>query len=110
MVECLMMLMRFYPAAAAILSQKARLRRFKSRPRSSAYWTLMEHPKNESLFFVNLRTSKKCFFELCHLLRPRIPKQSQFYTIPVLATCEDYRVVGDVFGVHKSAVHKYFHM
>ncbi|XP_037726168.1 putative nuclease HARBI1 [Drosophila subpulchrella] len=27
-----------------------------------------------------------------------------------MATCADYRVIGDVFGVYKSPVHKYFHI
>jgi len=57
-----MMLMQLYPAAAAILSQKLRLRRFKSRPRSRAYWTLMVPPKKKNLFFENLRMSKKFHF------------------------------------------------
>ena len=26
-----------------------------------------------------------------------------------MASCAEYRVVGNVFGVHKSTVHKYFH-
>jgi len=48
--------------------------------------------------------------------------QSMFLTVPVplekqvaicaykLATCAEYRVIGNVFGVHKSTVHKYFHI
>jgi len=48
--------------------------------------------------------------------------QSMFLAVPVplekqdaicvykLATCPEYRLIGDVFGVHKSTVHKYFHI
>jgi len=62
--------------------------------------------KMKNLFFENLRMSKSSFFELCELLRPG---QSMFLTVPVplekqvaicvykLATCAEYRVIGDVF-------------
>jgi len=62
--------------------------------------------------------SKRSFFELCELIRPHLPVQSMFLTVPVplekqvaifvykLVTCAEYRVIGDVFGVHKITVHK----
>lgn len=58
---------------------------------------------------------------ICEKLRPHLETSSNYITIPVsvekkvactlykLASCAEYRVVGDVFGVHKSTVHKCFY-
>lgn len=106
-------------AVAAIKQRRGR--RFNTRPRSDHYWTLIKEPRNEQLYFESLRMTKSSFVKLCDLIIPELPKQNVHLTIPVppekqiaiclykLASCAEYRVVGDVFGVHKSTVHKYFH-
>lgn len=107
--------------AVAAINQR-RERRFKARPRSDQFWTLIKEPRNEQLYFESLRMTKSSFVKLCDLIIPELPKQKAHLTIPVppekqiaiclykLASCAEYRVVGDVFGVHKSTVHKYFHI
>ncbi|XP_017484635.1 PREDICTED: uncharacterized protein LOC108373284 [Rhagoletis zephyria] len=69
-----------------------------------------------------MHMSKSSYQTLCTLIEPHLPKQKVHLTIPVapekqiviclykLASCAEYRVVGDVSGVHKSTVHKYFHI
>ncbi|XP_017487762.1 PREDICTED: putative nuclease HARBI1 [Rhagoletis zephyria] len=66
--------------------------------------------------------SKDSFNMLCKKLSPYLPCPEVFVTPPLtishqvalclykIASCAEYRVVGDVFGVHKSTVHKYFHL
>lgn len=106
--------------AFALLKDR-KTRRFKSRPRSDRYWLLLNEPRNESQYFETMRMTKSSFQKLCSLIIPHLPKQKKFLTVPVpsekqiaiclykLASCAEYRVIGDVFGVHKSTVHKYFH-
>jgi len=46
------MLMQVYPSATATLSLRTpRVRRFRSRPRSNEFLSLMQEPKNEKFVF-----------------------------------------------------------
>lgn len=107
---------------ANVVLKERRKRRFKARPRSDHYWTLIKEPQNEELYFESMRMKKSSFLILCDLIKPYLVKQKLHLTVPVspekqiaiclykLASCAEYRVVGDVFGVHKSTVHKYFYI
>lgn len=65
----------------------------------------------------NLRMSRATFVQLVALLRPHMSPSKNYVRAPVpldkrvaiavcqLATCGEYRVVGNMFGVHKATVH-----
>lgn len=108
--------------SVAAFANQCKERRFCSRPRSNHFWALLADPRNEKKYLETFRMSKTSFETLCGLLEPHMPKQEHFLTVPVpmkkqvaiclykLASCAEYRVIGDVFGVHKSTVHKYFYI
>lgn len=99
-----------------------RIRSIHRRARRDNFMWSMQQPENEQFYYESFRMSKKSFQLLCEKLTPYLPNPVVFVTPPLpipkqvaiclykLASCAEYRVVGDVFGVHKSTVHKYFHL
>lgn len=112
----------FLFSIAAVVKNQPRKRSLRAHIRSDRCWALIKEPHNEQLYFESLRMTKATFQSLCTLIEPHLPKQKLHLTIPVptekqiaiclykLASAAEYRVIGDVFGVHKSTVHKYFHI
>ncbi|XP_039968728.1 protein ALP1-like [Bactrocera tryoni] len=100
-----------------------RIRSLQKRKRNDNFWWTLKQPVNEECYFEAFRMSKKSFLLLCEKLDPFLRRDCEpCVTLPLptdkqiaiclykLASCAEYRVVGDVFGVHKSTVHKYFHL
>ncbi|XP_017465343.1 PREDICTED: putative nuclease HARBI1 [Rhagoletis zephyria] len=100
-----------------------RFREIHRRPRAvESYWWTLKQPGNEHLYFESFRMRSASFLVLCEKLRPHLQSSEISVTAPLptevqvaiclykLASCSEYRVVGDVFGFHKSTAHKYFHI
>lgn len=99
-----------------------RIRSIHRRERCENFMGFLQQEGNEQFYFESFRMSKVSFKLLCEKLKPYLPCPEIFVTPPLpipkqvalclykLASCAEYRVVGDVFGVHKSTVHKYFHL
>lgn len=98
-----------------------RFRRFKSRNREGSHWQNLQLVQNRDMFFECFRMTHSSFKLLCENLRPHLNETPETLTpsLPVdkqialciykLATCAEYRVVANVFGVSKCTVWKYFH-
>ncbi|XP_036326949.1 putative nuclease HARBI1 [Rhagoletis pomonella] len=99
-----------------------RFRSVHRRERHDNSMWFLEQEGNAQHYYESYRMDKNSFQLLCEKLAPYLPCPAVFVTPPLpipkqvalclykLATCAEYRVVGDVFGVHKSTVHKYFHL
>ncbi|XP_036336157.1 protein ALP1-like [Rhagoletis pomonella] len=100
-----------------------RIRRFHKRKRKENFWWTLQQPENDECYIEAFRMSKKSFLLLCEKLEcflkndcvpcitpPLAIEKQVAICLYKLASCGEYRVIGDVFGVHKSTVHKYFHL
>lgn len=91
------------------------------KPRSNHFWNeIVLCTYTESDWIESFRMCKETFNELCFLLQPALePKlvmlksreplsvEKQIaVTLYKLASCAEYRVVGNIFGIHKSTVKK----
>lgn len=99
-----------------------RCRTIWSKERNDSVWHLLKN-SNAVEFKEAFRISRELFNEICDLLKNELMPQSNLLSnrepVPVdkqvamclykLACCAEYRVIGNVFGVHKSTVHKYFY-
>lgn len=88
--------------------------------RSEAVWLQLQNG-SENQFREAFRVSKALFNTICNALREKLEPQFNFLSTKVptsvekqvaiclykLASCCEYRVVGNVFGVHKSTVKKF---
>lgn len=97
-------------------------RRFMAKPRSNHGWLELYHGDAED-FKEAFRMLKPLFTKIVEDLRADLtPKPNPISTrkptsvekqvgicLYKLASCCEYRVVGRVFGVHKSTVHKFFY-
>uniref|UniRef100_A0A1B0DHP6 Uncharacterized protein n=1 Tax=Phlebotomus papatasi TaxID=29031 RepID=A0A1B0DHP6_PHLPP len=91
--------------------------------RTDAAWVRLRDEAPETEFKEAFRMSRESFWKLVGLLRedlqhrpnpistrlPVPPEKQAALTVYRLASCAEYRVVGDVFGIHKSTVCQYFH-
>lgn len=92
--------------------------------RSDRQWLLMFESYSEAQWIQDFRVSKNVFQYLCEELRPYLmPKENPVWNnsrrtplekqiavaLYKLASCAEYRVVGSVFGIHKSTVKKILH-
>lgn len=86
--------------------------------RSKEWWNQIVNSSNFDEFVENFRIDKNTFQWLCEKLRPALePGQfcvRQPLTVEIkvaialykLASCSEYRVVGNQFGVHKTSVYR----
>jgi len=89
--------------------------------RSNEFWeSIVLHYYTDLEWLESFRMSKMSFLKLCDLLKNELQPKMQFLKArePVsvkkqvaialykIASCSEYRVVGNVFGVHKSTVKK----
>lgn len=91
-------------------------------PRTEAVWLQILNG-SEYQFREAFRVSKTLFNTICDLLREKLKPKFNFISTKVptsvekqvaiclykLASCCEYRVVGNVFGVHKSTVKKFIY-
>lgn len=101
---------------------KQRVRTIGSLERSEKTWLILLE-SDENRFKEAFRLSKMLFHEICDALRDQLEPLPNFISTKIpcsvekqvgmtlykLASCGEYRTVGDVFGVHKSTVHKHFY-
>lgn len=101
---------------------KPRIRTIGSKERSEATWLILLR-SDEHRFKEAFRVSKELFHSICDALREKLSPLPNFLSTKIpcsvekqvgmtlykLASCCEYRAVGDTFGVHKSTVHKYFY-
>lgn len=98
-----------------------RERSFWAKPRSDEDWQQMQRGDDED-FKESLRVSRRAFGQICERLRDKIKPKPNFISIRIptsvekkvaltlfkLASVCEYRVVGLVFGIHKTTVQKIF--
>ncbi|KYM98832.1 Putative nuclease HARBI1, partial [Cyphomyrmex costatus] len=92
--------------------------------RSYKFWeSIVLNHYTESEWLESFRMSKISFLKLCDLLKDELQPKMQILkarepvsvnkqiaiTLYKLASCSEYRVVGNIFGVHKSTVKKCFY-
>lgn len=101
---------------------KPRVRTIGSLERSERTWLILLEA-DENRFREAFRVSKTLFHEICDAVRDQLEPLPNFISTKIpcsvekqvgmtlykLASCGEYRAVGDVFGVHKSTVHKHFY-
>lgn len=101
---------------------KPRVRTIGSLERSEKTWLILLEA-DEQRFKEAFRVSKVLFHSICDSLRHQLEPLPNFLTtkkpcsvekqvgmtLYKLASCCEYRTVGDVFGVHKSTVHRHFY-
>lgn len=101
---------------------RPRVRTIGSLERSEKTWLILLEA-DEQRFKEAFRVSKPLFHDICEALREKLEPLPNLLSTKVpcsvekkvgmtlykLATCGEYRTVGDVFGVHKSTVHKHFY-
>lgn len=91
--------------------------------RSAAVWQNMQENFDDQQWIKAFRVDKQTFRSICEILDPIIkPRENTISSLPPTSTtkkvavtlykigsCCEYRVVGDVFGIHKSTVKKIFY-
>ncbi|KAL1509404.1 hypothetical protein ABEB36_004147 [Hypothenemus hampei] len=95
-----------------------RNRRIWMKRRCSHFWKIISTGENGDADYIEcFRMTKKSFDILCEKLYESMKNETNFVREPIsvkkkiaialykLANCCEYRVVGNVFGVHKSTVH-----
>lgn len=101
---------------------KPRNRTIGALERSDRSWQILLKA-DEPRFREAFRVSKQLFKDICDAVRSKLEPLPNFLskkvpcsvekqvgmTLYKLASCAEYRAVGDVFGVHKSTVHKHFY-
>lgn len=85
---------------------------------SKEWWNNIVNSDNFDEFVENFRIGKKTFKWLCEKLRPALKPDPFCIREPLtveikvaislykLASCSEYRVVGNQFGVHKTSVYR----
>lgn len=107
-----------------LITRGIQYRRTWMKKRSYEFWeSIVLNHYTESEWLESFRMSKISFLKLCDLLENELQPKMQFLKArePVsvkkqvaialykVASCSEYRVVGNVFGVHKSTVKKCFY-
>ncbi|XP_055716867.1 uncharacterized protein LOC129810425 [Phlebotomus papatasi] len=91
--------------------------------RMDAAWVRLRDEAPEAEFKDAFRMSRESFWKLVELLRedlqhqpnlistriPVPPEKQVALTLYKLASCAEYRVIGDAFGIHKSTLCQHFH-
>lgn len=111
-------------AIGGIAHLKPSFGRIWSKVRKTDWWfnVVLENFDNKD-WIENFRMTKETFLKVCDLVRtdlkpkqnlllPRIPlsvEKQVAIAIYKLASCGEYRVIGNTFGVHKSTVKKCFY-
>lgn len=112
-----------FAAAAAWFSTYRTPRDFWMRPRHRGFWKHFAETATESVWMESMRMKKATFLYIVEALeeklQPKInlltkrelimPTEQVAICIYYFASCSEYRVVGDVFGVSKSTVWKIVH-
>ncbi len=82
------------------------------------FWEVIVRDFTEDLWIQNFRINASTFFELCSAIGPLVAPAASCPREPVstnkriaiavykLATCAEYRVVAETFGVSKTTVHR----
>uniref|UniRef100_A0A672NAF0 Uncharacterized protein n=1 Tax=Sinocyclocheilus grahami TaxID=75366 RepID=A0A672NAF0_SINGR len=88
------------------------------RPRMRLFWEVIVRDFTEDLWIQNFRMNASTFFQLCSAIGPLVAPAASCPREPVstnkriaiavykLATCAEYRVVAETFGVSKTTVHR----
>ena len=84
------------------------------RARSREFFNLVKAHFTDQLWVENFRLTRSGFKELCQLIGPAsvccrklVPTDERIaIALYKLATCAEYRVVGETFGVSKTTVHR----
>lgn len=93
--------------------------------RSQVWWLYVLNFYDDEEWLENFRVPKDTFFYICDRLRPHLepaeidenlqPREPVLVekkvalTLFFLSSCSEYRVIGNLFGVHKSTICKYIH-
>lgn len=109
------------PIPAEVLANEIRYKRIWRIDRSEDHWKrIILQNFSDADWIQNFRMSKRTFQQLCEKLHNQLQPKEAFLksreplsverqvaiAIYKLASCAEYRVVGSVFGVAKSTVHK----
>lgn len=112
------------PISPQIIIRGIQYRRIWMKIRSYKFWeSIVLNHYTDSEWLESFRMSKMSFLKLCdvledelrpkmQLLKAREPlsvKKQVAIALYKVASCSEYRVIGNVFGVHKSTVKKYLY-
>ena len=106
---------------SSVIPRPIRERRMWMKNRSGIWWDMTSVSEDDDIYKASFRMTKRTFLILCNKLQPYLPRCGRHVRKPIpvekkiaialykLASCAEYRVVGDVFGVHKASVHNFLH-